>query len=94
MLLDRVLERLKVEHVQERKSLMFEELKGTLELGRDVPYTEIARRLDVSPGAVKVMVHRLRKRYRELLRDEVAQTVGEPSQVDQELRNLVEILRR
>jgi RNA polymerase sigma-70 factor (ECF subfamily) len=94
MLLDRVLERLKAEHASEGKSLMFEELKGTLEAGRDVPYADIAHRLGVSVGSVKVIVHRLRRRYRELLRDEIAQTVGEPSQVDQELRNLVEVLRR
>jgi RNA polymerase sigma-70 factor (ECF subfamily) len=40
-------------------------------------------------GAVRVAVHRLRKRYRELLRDEVAQTLGDPSMVDEELAVLL-----
>jgi RNA polymerase sigma-70 factor (ECF subfamily) len=53
---------------------------------------EAARRLGMSEGAVKVAVHRLRKRFRELLRAEVAQTVAEGDNVDTELRYLVEAL--
>jgi RNA polymerase sigma-70 factor (ECF subfamily) len=51
-----------------------------------------AQMLGVSEGAVKVAIHRLRKRFRELVRAEVAQTVPEPAQVDIELRYLVEVL--
>jgi RNA polymerase sigma-70 factor (ECF subfamily) len=93
LLLDRALERLKEEYARQGKGLAFEELKGTLEGGRDVPYAELGRRLGASPGAVKVTVHRLRRRYREILRNEVAQTIGDASYVDEELRNLIQVLR-
>ena len=53
---------------------------------------EAATRLGMSEGAVKVAIHRLRKRYRELVRAEVAQTVPESADVDAELRYLVEVL--
>jgi RNA polymerase sigma-70 factor (ECF subfamily) len=43
-------------------------------------------------GTLRVAVHRLRKRYRELLRDEIAQTLAEPGQVDEELRSLLAAL--
>ncbi len=53
-----------------------------------VPYAELAARLSMSEPAVRVAVHRLRARYRQLLRDEIAQTVTEPEDVDDELRQL------
>lgn len=52
----------------------------------------LARRLDLSEGAVKVAIHRLRKRFREIVRAEIAQTVGDPAQVAEEMRYLVEVL--
>jgi RNA polymerase sigma-70 factor (ECF subfamily) len=42
----------------------------------------------MSPGAVKVAVHRLRRRYRELLRDEIARTVDDPTQIEAEIQDL------
>jgi RNA polymerase sigma-70 factor (ECF subfamily) len=56
-------------------------------------YAEIGARLDMTEGAVKVAVHRLRRRYRELLREEVAQTVASHDEIEQELRHLLAILR-
>jgi DNA-directed RNA polymerase specialized sigma24 family protein len=53
---------------------------------------EAAARLGLSEGAVKVAIHRLRKRFRDLVRAEIAQTVGEPAKVHEELRYLVEVL--
>jgi RNA polymerase sigma-70 factor (ECF subfamily) len=53
-----------------------------------IPYAQAARALGVDEGAVRVAVHRLRKRYRELLRDEIAQTLTDPAQVAEELRSL------
>jgi len=53
-----------------------------------VPYVEIAARLGTSEGAVKVAVHRLRQRYRELLRAEIADTVASASEIDDEIRSL------
>jgi len=55
---------------------------------------EAARRTGLSEGAVKVAVHRLRKRFREVIRDEIAQTVPERGEVDGELRYLIEVLAR
>jgi RNA polymerase sigma-70 factor (ECF subfamily) len=57
-----------------------------------LPYGALAAKLGVSESAVKSAVHRLRRSYRQLLRDEIAQTVAEPSEVDEELRHLFIVL--
>ena len=88
-LLDQVLRRLREEFVRDGKERLFEQLKPTLtEASRSVRYAEIAARLDTTEGAVKVAVHRLRQRYREVLRAEIADTVASPSEVEDELRSL------
>jgi len=88
-LLDRVLARLKEEHSTPTKRAHFDVLKGCLTGGRgDTPYAELAAKLGMSEGAVKVAAHRLRQRYRELLRAEIASTVGTAAEVDEELRYL------
>jgi RNA polymerase sigma factor (sigma-70 family) len=88
-LLDHVLRRLREEFIRDGKEKLFEQLKPTLtEASRSVRYAEMATRLGTSEGAVKVAVHRLRQRYRELLRAEIADTVASPGEVDDELRNL------
>ena len=88
-LLDQVLRRLREDYVRDGKQNLFEQLKPTLtEASRSVAYAEIARRLDTTEGAVKVAVHRLRQRYREILRAEIAETVACPGEVEDELRNL------
>jgi RNA polymerase sigma factor (sigma-70 family) len=88
-LLDQVLRRLREEYTCDCKQKQFEQLKQTLtEASRSVPYAEIATRLGTSEGAVKVAVHRLRQRYRELLRAEIADTVASPAEIDDEIRNL------
>ena len=55
-------------------------------------YAELAARLNMTEGTVKVAVHRLRQRYRELLRDEIAHTVSSPAEVDDEIRHLFAVL--
>ena len=68
---------------------LFEQLKPYL--GGDAgaaPYRELAARLGMTEGAVKVAVHRLRRRCGELLREEIARTVAGPEEVEQELRDL------
>lgn len=55
---------------------------------------EAARELDLSEGAVKVAVHRMRKRFREVVKAQIAQTVDDPTQVREELRYLVDVLAR
>jgi RNA polymerase sigma-70 factor (ECF subfamily) len=60
--------------------------------GEGVRYSQIAVELGLSEGAVKVAIHRLRRRFRELLRLEIAETVANPEQIDAELRYLSEVL--
>lgn len=88
-LLETVLNRLQQEYVQNGKGALFEQLKGAVG-GDSSEHLEAAAApiLNLSPGAVRVAAHRLRRRYRELLREEIAQTVASPSEVDQELRHL------
>jgi RNA polymerase sigma factor (sigma-70 family) len=92
-LLDEVLKRLQSEYAAEGKAELFAELNPCLVGDRtSQPYAELAVKLDLTEGAVKSAVHRLRQRYRQLLRDEIAQTVAEPGETDEELRHLFQIL--
>jgi RNA polymerase sigma-70 factor (ECF subfamily) len=59
-----------------------------------LPYRQVAASLGMSEGAVKVAVHRLRKRFGEYLRLEITETVVDPSDVDDEVRHLLEVVRR
>jgi RNA polymerase sigma factor (sigma-70 family) len=88
-LLDRVLQRLVAEYATAGKEAIFVELRECL-TGEPVhrPYRRIAADLVLSEAAVKMAVHRLRKRYREVLRDEIAQTVAGPDDVEDEIRQL------
>src|SRR5713226_5300389 len=90
--LDRVMERLRSEFVHHGRPEHFERLKVFL-LGRsDAPYAALAREMNTSEGALKVAIHRLRKRYRELFRQEIADTVADPAEVESELRFLAAVL--
>jgi RNA polymerase sigma-70 factor (ECF subfamily) len=75
------------------KTEQFETLKGSLTGEAGPPRAEAAERLGLSEGAVKVAVHRLRKRYRDLLRAAIAETVGNEADLDDEMRYLVAVLR-
>ena len=93
--LERAFARVRGEFEAAGKLAQFECLKSFLE--GDVShgdYNGAARELDMSPGAVAVAVHRLRQRYREALRREIAETVGTPEQVEDELCALRAILSR
>jgi len=84
-LLDQVLGRLQAESEPQQFAL----LKPVLTAGAEtILYAEVAGRLGMTEGAVKVAVHRLRKRYRVLLREEIAHTVASSAEVDEELRHL------
>jgi DNA-directed RNA polymerase specialized sigma24 family protein len=88
-LLERVIARLGEEMAGDGKAGLFAEGRRFLMLGRDAgPYGESAGRLGMDEGAVRVAVHRMRRRYRELLRDEIAQTLADPGLVEDELRSL------
>jgi RNA polymerase sigma-70 factor (ECF subfamily) len=88
-LLERVLGQLRLEYDEAGKSATFEALRGGLEGGpEDVPHAMIAARLGTSEGAARVAAHRLRRRYGELLRREIASTLDDPAEVDDEIRDL------
>jgi DNA-directed RNA polymerase specialized sigma24 family protein len=75
------------------KGVLFGEVKELLSSDRDGPtYAEIGRRLNMGEGALRMAVLRLRRRYGELLRHEVAQTVGQPEEVDEEMRLLLGLI--
>lgn len=94
-LLESVLGGLRAEYEHTGKGQLFEALKPCLTGTRESqPYAELATKLDISEGAVKVAVHRLRERYRERLRAEIAHTVASPGDVDNEMRHLFRVLSR
>jgi len=93
--LDQTMNRLREEYSSTGKRDQFELLRETLSgEKRATPRAELAARCGMSVGAVDVAVHRLRRRYGELLRDEIAHTVNEPGEVDQEIRHLKAVLGR
>lgn len=91
-LLDRAIGRLRAEFDSKGDGATFDALKATL-TGAEPPREDLARQLGMSEGALKVAIHRLRQRYRELLRAEIADTVDSPADVDGEMRHLVAVLR-
>ncbi len=94
-LIDRVLEQMDSDFGKRNKSELFRQLKRHLwGEARDVPYRELAERAKMSVGAFKIAVHRVREQYRSLLRAEVAETVADPAEVDEELRHLVAVIRQ
>lgn len=86
-LLDRALAELKAEYVESGRGPLFDALKGCL-AGEVAGYAELADRLALTVGAVKVAIHRLRQRYRDRLRAVIAETVATPEDVDDEIRDL------
>lgn len=91
-LLEQVLSRLQEEMSAEGKAAMFAELQNVLTGTRTEAYSAIAEKLQMTEGAVKVAAHRLRRRYRELLREEIAHTVASPEEVEDEIRYLLSCL--
>ena len=94
-LLGHVLTRLESEASQSGRSTLFAQLRPMLEGGgRADSYRDIAAAAGMSEGAVKVAAHRLRSRYRELLREEVGRTVVDLADIDAELADLIRSLSR
>jgi RNA polymerase sigma-70 factor (ECF subfamily) len=92
-LLESVLERLRAECERAGKGEWFATLNGCLTADRaSLPYAELGAKLGMNEGAMKVSVHRLRKRYRSMLRAEIAQTLAATEDVDTELRHLFAVL--
>ena len=92
-LLEQVMNRLSAEFARQGRAEVFEALKPCL-LGERTaqPYAALATKLAMNEGSVKVAVHRLRQRYRQLLREEIAGTVQKPEEVDEEMRHLFAVL--
>jgi RNA polymerase sigma factor (sigma-70 family) len=89
-LLERVLARLRHESAREEKLAQFEQVKPFLTAGKGaIPYHQVALASGSSEASIRVAVHRLRRRYRELLREEITQTLARPDQVEEEMRALL-----
>jgi len=92
-LLQQALDRLRQEHIAVGKETLFDALASLLTgAAASEPYAQLASRLGMTEASLKMTIHRLRKRYGELLRLEVAQTVVTPAEIDQELRYLLSVL--
>lgn len=93
ILLERALERLEVEHRGTPREPLY--LAARHELGGEgapASNAELARALGMTEGAVKTAVHRMRRRYGEILREEIAETTSDPADVEDEIRYLFEAL--
>jgi RNA polymerase sigma-70 factor (ECF subfamily) len=87
-LLERVVTELRDQFAREGKGHIFDRLRGALASTERGQTAKIATDLDVSEGAVRVALHRLRRRYRALLREQIAQTVASPDQIEAEIQDL------
>lgn len=88
--LEEVYRQLRREYERDGKAALFEVLRFSLMGERSaVPYADLAGKLNLSEGAVKVAVHRLRQRYRRVLRELVAGTVSSPDEAEAEMRHLL-----
>ena len=92
-LLERVLARLRDESIDAARRELFDQLKPHL-WGEDeaTPYAQLATRFNLTVSAIKVTVHRLRRRYREVLREEIAQTVADAAEIDGEIQYLIRVM--
>ncbi len=94
-LLAEVRARLEAEYAAEGKGERFAQLEQFLPGEKsDLTYAEAAARFGVAEGTIKSDMHRLKRRYRELLREQIAHTVAAPSEIDEELRHLIAVLGR
>jgi DNA-directed RNA polymerase specialized sigma24 family protein len=94
-LMRRGLDRLSAEYVADGKASLFEVLKPWLGASSPTDHESAeSTPSGLSPGALKVAVHRLRRRFRQIIRAEVADTVPDPADIDAELHHLVEVMAR
>jgi RNA polymerase sigma-70 factor (ECF subfamily) len=88
-----VLSRIQSEFAADHRTRFFDEVKGFLDGTETRSQAEVAAALDMTEGALKTAVHRLRRRYRQCLRDEIALTVSHPDQIDAEMQQLFQALQ-
>jgi RNA polymerase sigma-70 factor (ECF subfamily) len=94
-LLDRVRDGLDVEMARSKKAALYRRLRPALLAHEGAPsHQDIADELGLTVGAVRMAAHRLRMRYRERLREEIARTVADPSEIDAEIQALLANLGR
>jgi RNA polymerase sigma factor (sigma-70 family) len=87
--LDQVMSRLQSDYTYKGQSALYNALRPMLTADRQAqPYAELGRQLGMTEGAVKIAAHRLRRHYREIMRDEIAQTVAGPEEIEAELHHL------
>jgi len=92
-LIDGALHRLQQKYAADNNAPLFEQLRGYIVEGRDNrPYAEVARQIGINEDAVKKAVQRLRRRFRETVLEEIAQTVHSRDDIDGELRHLLSVL--
>jgi RNA polymerase sigma factor (sigma-70 family) len=92
-LLERAASRLREEYVASGKAALYEQLtEFRLDAPEQRAYAEVAAHLRLSESAVKSAIRRLRQRHQQLVRDEIAQTVATPSEVDEEIRYLLSVM--
>jgi RNA polymerase sigma-70 factor (ECF subfamily) len=92
-ILDQAVARLQAEFVADGKAMIYEVLRA-FQPGEQntLSYADAAARLGLSESAVKSMIHRMRQRHRELVREEIAHTVSTAAEVDEELRHLIAVI--
>lgn len=92
-LLDNAMQRLAGEYRESGKTALFEQLQSHLWGDSDsIQYDELSHRLSMSVVHLRVTAHRIRLRYKEILREEIAQTVEGPGEIDSELRYLLQVV--
>ena len=94
-IVEQALERLRSEMSTAGKTANFDLLKSFLAAeAHEGEYASVARQMGVADASVAVLVHRMRQRYRQLVREQVAQTVTSPAELDEEMRHLFEVLNQ
>ena len=90
--LDQVMARLRAEYSAMGKAELFERLEALLTKDADARCEALALEMGVSAGALRMSLHRLRRKYRHILREEIAETVSTPTEIDEEIRFLMSVL--
>lgn len=92
-LIEKSMTRVRAEFESAGKADEFERLKGFLAVSKqDIPHATVAAELGMNEGALRVAVHRLRKRFRQIFREEIAHTVASAEDAEEELRHLLAVL--
>jgi len=94
-LLHHVLVKLREQYIAQGKGAVFDELQAFVRLGDETgvaSYNEVAKRMSIGVPAVKTLIHRLRKQYTQVLREEVGRTVSDPADIDAEIHSLCDAL--